>query len=50
MGPWARGIAFQFSMGFSLPFPLNLVFFPFSVVEWFLRFQMVQSAQDQPAR
>lgn len=46
----AAGIGFQFSTGFALPFPLNLVFLPLNCIEWFLRIQMVQSqAQGQPA-
>lgn len=36
----AVGFIFQVSQGFSLPFPLNLVFLPLSIIEWFLRFQI----------
>jgi hypothetical protein len=28
-------------MGFELMFPLNLVFLPLTIIEWFLRFQVV---------
>ena len=30
------GLWFQFSQGFSLRFPLNILLFPFSMCEWFL--------------
>lgn len=32
----ALGLWFQLSAGFSLPFPLNVILFPFSLLEWFL--------------
>jgi hypothetical protein len=32
----AVGLLFQLKYGFSLPFPLNVLLFPFSVVEYFL--------------
>lgn len=32
----AVGLWFQLSMGFSLPFPLNILLFPFSLAEYFL--------------
>ena len=36
----AFGFSFQFFNGFALPFPLDLVFLPLTIVEWFLRFQI----------
>jgi hypothetical protein len=36
----AVGFGFQFLNGFSLPFPLNLVFLPLTIIEWFLRLQI----------
>ena len=35
------GFVFQLKMGFELMFPLNLVFLPLTIIEWFLRFQVV---------
>lgn len=32
----AAGLLFQLSFGFQLPFPLNVLLFPFTIVEWFL--------------
>ena len=32
----AVGLWFQFRTGFSLPFPLNVLLFPFTLLEWFL--------------
>ena len=36
----ALGFSFQFFQGFQLPFPLNIVFLPLSIIEWFLRIQI----------
>ncbi len=36
----AFGFAFQFFNGFALPFPLNLIFLPLTIIEWFLRIQI----------
>lgn len=36
----AFGFMFQILNGFTLPFPLNLVFLPLTIIEWFLRFQI----------
>jgi len=36
----AAGFMFQISTGFALPFPLNLLLFPLTIVEWFLRLQI----------
>ena len=30
----AAGFAFQFFNGFALPFPLNIILFPLTCVEW----------------
>jgi hypothetical protein len=30
------GLWFQLSFRFKVPFPLNIILFPFSIVEWFL--------------
>ena len=32
----AIGLWFQFRSGFTLPFPLNVLLFPFTLIEWFL--------------
>ena len=34
------GFLFQIFNGFTLPFPLNIVFLPLTIIEWFLRFQI----------
>ena len=34
------GFCFQFFAGFALPFPLNLIFLPFTIIEWMLRLQV----------
>jgi len=36
----ALGFGFQFFNGFSLPFPLNLIFLPLTIIEFFLRVQV----------
>lgn len=36
----ALGFSFQFFSGFQLPFPLNIIFLPLSLIEWFLRIQI----------
>ena len=30
----------QLTTGFTLPFPLNIIFLPLTIIEWFLRWQM----------
>ena len=40
----ACGFLFQFWSGFSLPFPLNIIFLPLSIIEWFLRIQITMTA------
>jgi hypothetical protein len=34
----AMGIYFQVSSGFTLSFPLNLLLFPLSIIEWLITF------------
>ena len=34
------GFSFQFFSGFQLPFPLNIIFFPLTCIEWFLKIQI----------
>ena len=36
----AVGFGFQFLNGFALPCPMNLVFLPLTLIEWFLRIQI----------
>ena len=36
----AAGFSFQFFSGFKLPFPLNIIFLPLNIIEWFLRIQI----------
>ena len=36
----AVGFGFQFFSGFALPFPLNVILLPLTIVEWFLRVQI----------
>jgi len=36
----AVGFCFQIFNGFNLPFPLNIVFLPLTIIEWFLRIQI----------
>ena len=36
----AFGFAFQLFNGFALPFPINLIFLPLTIIEWFLRIQI----------
>lgn len=43
----ALGFGFQFFNGFALPFPLNLIFLPLTIIEWFLRLQI--SMTNTPA-
>jgi hypothetical protein len=39
------GFMFQFVMGFNVPFPLNLVLWPFEMSEWFLRVGVMRASQ-----
>jgi len=36
----AVGFYYQVKTNFSLPFPLNLIFLPLTIIEWFLRWQI----------
>ena len=40
----ASGLAFQWKCGFTLPFPLNIIFFPLDVVEWYIRWTITSDA------
>ena len=46
----AFGFGFQFFNGFSLPFPLNLVFLPLTIIEWFLRLQISMEGSNALVR
>ena len=41
---FACGFGYQLYSGFSLPFPLNLVFLPLTIIEWVLEWQIVTGA------
>ena len=43
------GFAFQLFNGFALPFPLNIVFLPLTIVEFFLKLQISASSTPLPA-
>jgi len=45
----ALGFAFQLFNGFALPFPLNIVFLPLTIVEFFLKLQISASSTPLPA-
>ena len=36
----AFGFYCQFTWGFGMPFPLNLVMWPFTLVEWYIRWSI----------
>ena len=36
----AQGFMFQINSGFQLPAPFNIIFFPLTFLEWYLRFQI----------
>jgi len=36
----ALGFSYQLLVGFTLPFPLNLLLLPLTIVEWILRWQI----------
>jgi len=38
------GLKFQWDYGFALPFPLNFIFFPLNIVEWYIRWTITSSA------
>ena len=37
----AQGFWFQLSTGFSVPFPFNVLLLPLSMLEWYLKLQVV---------
>jgi len=37
------GLKFQWTYGFGLPFPVNIVFWPLDVVEWYIRWTITSS-------
>lgn len=41
----AAGFLFQIKSGFLLPFPLNLIMLPLTIVEWVLRWEITYGAQ-----
>jgi len=41
----AFGFLFQLVSGFGLPFPLNIIFLPLTLIEWFLRIQITMTAE-----
>jgi len=41
----AAGFIFQIKSGFLLPFPLNLIMLPLTIVEWVLRWEITYGAQ-----
>ena len=51
VGYGLAGLGFftQFYYGFSLAFPLNLIFLPLTIVEWVLEYQIVMGAPGQGA-
>eukprot|EP00560_Eucampia_antarctica_P001570 CAMPEP_0197831668 /NCGR_PEP_ID=MMETSP1437-20131217/11465_1 /TAXON_ID=49252 ORGANISM="Eucampia antarctica, Strain CCMP1452" /NCGR_SAMPLE_ID=MMETSP1437 /ASSEMBLY_ACC=CAM_ASM_001096 /LENGTH=315 /DNA_ID=CAMNT_0043434687 /DNA_START=114 /DNA_END=1061 /DNA_ORIENTATION=+ len=42
-GMAALGFLFQFSMNFAVPFPFNILLFPFELAEMFLKYQVASS-------
>jgi hypothetical protein len=36
----AIGFYFQWCMGFGMPFPLNIILFPFGVAEWYIKWDV----------
>lgn len=44
----AVGFTWQITSGFKLQFPLNLIFLPLTIVEWFLRWQISISPSAAP--
>jgi len=43
--PSRSGFLFQLVSGFGLPFPLNIIFLPLTLIEWFLRIQITMTAE-----
>eukprot|EP00325_Prymnesiales_sp_UTEX-LB-985_P035177 CAMPEP_0174719350 /NCGR_PEP_ID=MMETSP1094-20130205/30928_1 /TAXON_ID=156173 /ORGANISM="Chrysochromulina brevifilum, Strain UTEX LB 985" /LENGTH=373 /DNA_ID=CAMNT_0015919635 /DNA_START=34 /DNA_END=1155 /DNA_ORIENTATION=- len=42
----AAGFTYQVMSGFTLPFPLNLIFLPLTIIEWFLRWQVTFASPE----
>ncbi len=40
------GFYTQFQYGFALPFPFNIIMFPFTLVEWYIRWQVTGSGSQ----
>ena len=40
----ALGFYYQYAWGFALPFPLSLLFFPLSWIEWYIRWAVTSTA------
>jgi hypothetical protein len=38
----ALGFYWQFSVGFTTPFPLNLIFWPFATIEYYIRWTITK--------
>ena len=39
----ALGFYYQYAWGFALPFPLSLLFFPLSWIEWYIRWAVTST-------
>ena len=42
VGYFIAGLGFyvQWNLGFDLPFPFNLIMFPFTMIEWYIRWSI----------
>ena len=38
------GFRFQLLNGFTIPFPLSVVFWPLSLIEWYIRYSVTSDA------
>lgn len=45
----AVGFYFQWSYGFGMPFPLNIIMLPFDIIEWYIRWS-ISSGPDTAAQ
>ena len=43
----ALGFYYQYAWGFALPFPLSLLFFPLSWIEWYIRWAVTSTASSE---
>ena len=43
----ALGFYVQWNLGFSTPFPLNIVMMPFDLIEWYIRVSITSGGQVQ---